>query len=177
MIIIIEGPDNAGKSTLAKRLGEELGLDVIHPGGRPKDTEAALVFCLTQGTAIAFGDVTSMIYDRITAISDDAYRARPTLSKMYREFRESINDYAAESKAFIVYCRPPLQKLLDFSTQVQKSHKDAEHVEFAKANAGAIIDRYDKMMTELKPNVIFDYTAADADAKYKFIVNSVKAKL
>ena len=76
-MIILEGPDNSGKSTLAKALSQKFNIPISHSGGPTDDIKE-----LIQRTeAILLNSDSPCIRDRIPIISDSIYgRAlhRPT---------------------------------------------------------------------------------------------------
>src|SRR4051812_3455357 len=69
MQIVLEGPDNAGKSTLAAFLSERLGIPVKHSGGPSKHPGEV------NERARAFGaDDSDLIYDRHPCVSQNLYQ-------------------------------------------------------------------------------------------------------
>jgi hypothetical protein len=173
MIIILEGPDNAGKSTLAKMLSKELSLEVIHPGGPPANIADALIRCGEQAMIFQLGEHVSFIYDRVTCISDAIYRGISSYDNVFAVFQADLSHEIAEGNIMLVYCRPPNRVVNDFSCHVTKSHETEAVVEYAKRNFDRIVFEYDELMTRLKP-VIYDYTADDAAAKYNYILRAAK---
>lgn len=103
MQIILEGPDNSGKTTLAKHLGETLGIPVKHSGGPSKFPGE--VNSRTQ----AFNEANSWgIFDRHPAISQNMYVE--ALSQLQGEKKgELVRPEHVEAfynlKPLIIYCR------------------------------------------------------------------------
>lgn len=161
MLVIVEGPDNAGKSTLAKTLSERLGFVTVHPGGKPYDYREAQLCCVVQDSRFRLAaDATqqSIIHDRITCISDYAYNDRYRF--LYMNFRNKLCDKIREGLPIVlIYCRPPFEIIQDFGRQGDgiKPHKDAAAVKFARQNIQIITERYDKLMSKL-PHIRYDYT-------------------
>lgn len=173
MIIILEGPDNAGKSTLANMLAKDLGIEVVHPGGPPANIADALIRCGEQAMIFQIGEHVSFIYDRVTCISDQIYRGRSSYLVSFALFQQDLLNEVENGNAMLVYCRPPNRVVKDFSNHVTKSHETDAVVEHAKRNVDRIIFEYDELMNVLKP-VVYDYTADDAGAKYQYILRQLK---
>lgn len=148
-MIILEGFDNSGKSTLAQKLG----LPVKHAGGPPKDfrqlttnLEEQLEYC---GKPV--------VLDRVTCISDQVYG-----NKMFDLHLQAYLKQMLKCKSSVlVYCRPPIEAILNFTDHQVKDHDTAEHLEDIKTNAIRYIDRYDQLMSTID-HIKFDYTK-DAD--------------
>lgn len=68
-MIIVEGPDSAGKTTLAERLGHDLKKTVVHSGGPPKSDQEMLYRVHT----LIYRSGHDVIYDRCPIISDPIY--------------------------------------------------------------------------------------------------------
>lgn len=173
MIIILEGPDNAGKSTLARMLAEDLKVEVVHPGGPPANIADALIRCGEQAMLFQLGESISFIYDRVTCISEPIYRGIDTHLVAFGLFQADLASEVADHNVLLVYCRPPIRVIKDFSGHVTKAHETEEVVEHAKRNIDRIIIEYDEVMARLKP-IVYDYTADDAAAKYNYILQAAK---
>lgn len=145
MAIVVEGFDNTGKSTLARYFQ----LDIKHPGPRPK-TPYEEATCL-QLQLLQAG--LPVVLDRITSISTACYgdRMEDTLLARYRQAMTRM------PRCIVVYCRPPLGKILDFSTHESKDYDTSEQEAWLKSNAVAIVGRYDRLMSTI-PHVTHDWT-------------------
>lgn len=144
MAIILEGFDNSGKSTLAG----SLTWPVVHSGPRP-ETPRDLIRNLMVQHRIVHKDI---VLDRITAISDMAYNPRPSrILSLY------LMLMAKHPKATIIYCRPPMEKILDFSQHEVKGYDDDTWIQYIQENASVIVARYDDIMSTL-PHLVFDWT-------------------
>lgn len=69
--LVLEGPDDSGKSTLAIALQEHLGCPIISIGDRPKTLQDALSYC----EEFIFRRKSGAIMDRCTPISELIYRS------------------------------------------------------------------------------------------------------
>lgn len=144
-MIILEGFDNSGKSTLANKLG----LPVKHAGGPPKDFKQ-LVANLEEQLEHCGKPV---ILDRVTCISDQVYGNKMFDSHLQAYLRQMLKC----KNTVLVYCRPPIETILNFSDHQVKAHDTEEHLEDIKSNAIKYIDRYDQLMSTID-HVKFDYT-------------------
>jgi thymidylate kinase len=144
MFIIFEGIDLSGKTTLANRMSELTGLEVVHPGGRIKD----FVDFFNRLNSLPEKDV---IFDRHPVISDLVYSCL--------EEREPKIDLAIKYtsvlflkyfKPLIIFCNPGLKKLKEQLKYLkEKPHKSKEYVNKIIAHYDTLYDFYQVTMTEL----------------------------
>jgi hypothetical protein len=156
MLIIIEGPDNSGKSTLASWLAQSLNWRMMHSGGPVKtieerDDRLNLLFKVPQ----------PVVFDRFPCISERVYG--PTLRAVDIFGDEHGQEWLRlfhSTPRCVIYCRAPLSLMLDLEHHVSKpgSGDDAKHVEAIKKNALALIHAYDRLMTE-EEHLSYDWTA------------------
>ena len=101
MIIIIEGPDGSGKTTLAKQLSQQTGWSIVHRSQPKSEEEKAQMM---QGYIDALKMGKNMIFDRCW-YSEMAYgptmRDESVISypQMY-----ALEALAAKHGALIIYC-------------------------------------------------------------------------
>lgn len=153
MIVILEGADNSGKSTLAKRLSKDLGIDAVHPGGPPKNIIEVIARCEEQSTVFGLSTEVDVIFDRVTCISDLIYRGRPEYDRIFEIFHRRLQ---TAKNLVIIYCRPSTDRLKNFDDHVQQDHEDAAVVQHAKDNVDRIISEYDGMFGVLSRKKHFD---------------------
>lgn len=144
-MIIVEGMDNTGKSTLAKLFG----LDVVHPGPAPRSYEHGIQ-CLDSQLQLCNKPI---VMDRVTCISDPIYRDRG-LQKLYEQYRLQM---LKTVHCVVVYCRPPDNVVLNNSTHKPKSYDTPKHLEDLKKNGARYLRLYDAAMRHI-PHVKYDYT-------------------
>lgn len=152
--IILEGPDEAGKSYLAQQLLQITDKSVISIGPHPRNRIAVLSFCnqfLRQITQ-------DVIMDRCTPISELVYRTAMggfvvTPNELWK-FLESAHRMA---HPVFVICMP--EKILE--PQVKADHDTPEYVERMRATFSTTLRLYSEMYDELAErgfNVIhYDY--------------------
>lgn len=142
MQIIIEGPDNSGKSTLASELSARTGLPVYRSEGKPKHKGEINERIRTKYAAL--GD--NIILDRHPCISEPIYGTfrttyDPVDPKLIQEF------YA--SRPFIIYCRGR-----DLTGHIVKDHDTPEHVEMVETHHFNICSIYDQWALQ-HANMVF----------------------
>lgn len=151
MIIVVEGPDNAGKTTLVSQLAKRLHAASVKLERLPQSDEHVL----THFSALqVIGDrlQTDVITDRFPTISDFVYgpiiRGKTPLTI-------TIAKQTWWQMAAIIYCRPPEYKLLRFNN-------DIAQMPGVEKNILKIRDGYDFFFTHNKPNlprvIEYDYT-------------------
>ena len=145
MMIAIEGPDGAGKSTLANDLGLALNRSVYHPGGPAVSEDDFRVRVTAQERA---GDV---IHDRLMAISEPIY-AGALARSTYNQVNKAA-DYWLRNLTFplyLIYCRlSSVNEMYDNIDRTAKAHKSPEHIESMRKQYHNIVDMYDRRLNEL----------------------------
>jgi len=136
-MIIVEGMDNTGKSTIAKLLGDTFQLPVVDRQGRPERDEQVIEqimsFLLLDPPAIL---------DRHPLISERVYglviRKRDIFEPplKFNFFLERL----LRDDPLIIYCRPDLARILNF-TKGQMSG--------VEETAEALVECYDDLISGL----------------------------
>lgn len=158
MAIILEGFDNSGKSTLAA----SFGLEIVHPGPRPKN-DMEVQQCLEHQLKIC-GD--PIVMDRVTAISQPCYSEHFSL-----KYHDYVMKMADTPFCIIVYCRPPLEVIQNFSRHIAKDYDDVAKTQWLFDNSERIVGNYDRYMSMI-PHIKYDYTRPDPIV-YQVIRDSV----
>jgi len=149
--VILEGPDNAGKTTLAKSLTASIPLIAYHhPGGRPDDAKHEL-HCMTNQQEILNSGPLHLI-DRITAISQQIYNPDEDLNSA----RLNALKLVLDTKPIIIYCRPSTDKLMRTSEFTWREGESTEHKEKIINNQHRFIQRYDAFMQQV-PHISYNY--------------------
>lgn len=113
-MIVVEGPDGAGKTTLVKRLSEELGLEVM-PRAVSKDAESLTKIddYITAELAKGFG---ARLYDRFALISSPFYGSLPDPTfrgEMWNiDWLRMAHWKLNRINPVIIVCLPPLEEVL-----------------------------------------------------------------
>lgn len=136
-MIIIEGPDNAGKSMLAEKLCKELGVPVIHSVRPGKDWTADDTLYHSTKQLMP----TRAILDRVYAVSEYVY-GRIIRGKTALEHRhsEALMDFYYRPY-LTIYCRPDMDTIL--------ANGDRDQMEGVIDNHRAIVEEYDLVFEEI----------------------------
>lgn len=170
MKIILEGPDNAGKTTLANRLWEICGATVLeyhHPGGRPADLNAE-VACLQEQTSLTTRPG-SMLLDRCTAISQQVYSPDEEQNIVRRAWLAD----AIKAGVLFVYCRPDTDWLMSFENFTWREGETEEFKQEIISKQHVFIERYDHIMRSI-PHIHYDYRSDTAHPIIKHIALAVE---
>lgn len=152
MRFILEGPDNAGKTSLANSIKHVLGprVDYFHPGGKPADIEAE-GHCVEEQLEALMGS-TAIIMDRCTPISQTVYNPDSQLN----DWRLHMWKRYEELDVVVIYCRPSTDKLLRVQDLTWRDGETEEHKQKIIQNQHAFVQRYDHLMQKI-PNLSYDY--------------------
>jgi len=144
-VIILEGPDGSGKSTLGHLLRRTTQLEIIHAGGPPLSVSE--VFQRARDHSKHYG---KGILDRCVPISEFVYGpirdAEPLVDK---QVLFAMIDKLAKDGWILIYCRPSDATIIKYAkTKLEesaraKAHKPEDHTRKVKERIQTIIDRYD----------------------------------
>jgi hypothetical protein len=143
MIIIFEGPDGCGKSTLIQQLHDQYGFPIFQSGG-PKTIEQ-MDLKLNHLKTLA-NESNIYLCDRVPFISEIIYS---------RSFgREPIIPESELKKYWtlpmkIVYCSTNQAIALQNMVRTYKAHKPIEHLKMVEQNHEQIFIQYEKLMITL----------------------------
>lgn len=132
MDIIIEGPDNAGKSTLAGLVKLVTGRVVIPSEGPEKYPGE-----VEERVARYQADYRDVIYDRHPCISQNIY----SVVKPCVLLEESVIEKFYKTRPLLIYCRP-LERGLE--GHVVKDHDSPEFLQSLETNYDKVVAEYDK---------------------------------
>lgn len=137
MTIIIEGPDNSGKSTLAKSLSEILTCPVVH-SERPNKG-----WGVNQTLLHSYRQLRPKraILDRVYAISEYVYGNVVRNGSALGEFHKEALLDLYQRPHLIIYCRPDIRTILDNQGRPQMKGVLEKH--------SRIVEEYDILMDEV----------------------------
>lgn len=167
MRIILEGPDNAGKTTLANKIKDRLGEEVEyrHPGGAPDSVDQEKE-CVEQ--QLNWLKAPRIILDRITPISQSVYN----YDKYLREFRaESLRRYM-QFKPLIIYCRPSTDRLLRLKDLTWRYDETELHKQKILNNQHRFVANYDIVMA-LIPSIVYNFEEPESETIVDMICRSM----
>lgn len=137
MNIVLEGPDGAGKSTLAALLAQATGMKAIQGNGPPKSKDEFYYRC------IRYLGYTNVIFDRTPFISEAVYA--PVFGRKSEIDSGLLSDFWA-TRPFVVYVRPTTRHL---ASHHKSEHETQEHFDGVVERHGAICDAYDEKMLRI----------------------------
>ncbi|XAO54147.1 thymidylate kinase [Yersinia phage vB_YenM_P744] len=152
-MIIIEGPDNAGKSVLADKISKLISWEVVHSVKITLDNYAQEdKEFMAYMNAIRHLNPERIIRDRTYAISENVYgpiiRGKSLLGVYSGRALHSL----ANTQCMIIYCRPPTKFILDNNDRDQMDGVIKNHLQLVEKydsmfsvldTAGAFVHRYD----------------------------------
>lgn len=158
-MLIFEGPDNSGKSTIASYVSHELGIPLYHFGKPPKTIDE-----LRNRIDFLLINHDRFIFDRIPLISEQVYSILRHCNMM--SILDEANTHYVHLKELnplIVYCRPSIPTMLE--GHKKKQYDSPEHIRSVEKRALELIERYDQVMNSeyLPPCWYFDYTKQEHD--------------
>jgi hypothetical protein len=138
MLIVVEGMDNTGKSTLAQHIAEKFKIVLMANKQRPRSVSEAIRYTSIVRTV---SSIFPVIVDRWAPISEPVYG--PILRG--ENLAEGISDEAD----LIIYCRPPIEVIMNYGNR--------EQMPGVIENTREIVAAYDELMSR-KHYVLYDYT-------------------
>lgn len=156
-MIILEGPDNSGKSTLANALADMFGYKVVHPGGAPKNLTDEVNMMINQRLLAE----QNIIHDRVTCLSQPVYNTLRGEFNTNRKYMPYIRQFENDANVVIIYCRPPNELVLKMDGHEHKPHETAEHFQLVQQNQRLFVAAYDALMANVN-HIHYDYTQDNA---------------
>jgi tRNA uridine 5-carbamoylmethylation protein Kti12 len=150
-MIIIEGVDNSGKTTLCNKLSEAFDLNIWIREGPVKDKRI-----LVDRIRESFLKHDDDILDRHPIISEMVYGAVIRHNNLLGDWEFNYLALLVKQNPLIIYCRPPNRKIIKFGRRKQ--------MKGVKERIYRLMDRYDWvfgviMESSLPSNLIeYDYT-------------------
>lgn len=140
-MIIIEGPDLAGKSTIGKRITNLTDREVHHYGGPPTNAKS-----INNRISHSIKHP-EKIFDRHSAVSERVYGPLRGFELMEPEQLDSV---LTSLNPLILFCDPGLDFLLNNIKYLKtKPHKEKEHVDKVKENYLKVYNSYQFVMSHL----------------------------
>lgn len=159
MAIILEGPDAAGKTTLARTLSGQFGMRLVVAGGAPKTPADVERYCKDQLKAC---EDRSAVIDRITPISHPIYNPKYRNAPNRAILDWYLNKMLERPDVIVVYCRPPIEALMRPEKHQWKDYDTEEDKQKILNNQMIYIELYDEAFEKI-PHLEYDYTVANED--------------
>lgn len=155
-MILVEGMDNSGKSTLCKKICEEFSLQMLErtppPTGPYWEARKYGLKQLNHGLG-------PKVSDRCYAISEWVYGPVVRGGIASAHGHSSIVERLLYSQHLLIYCRPPTEKIMDFG--------DRPQMEGVKELSSALLERYDWFFKNLSsanlPFLLYDWTKGEEE--------------
>jgi len=138
--VILEGPDGAGKSTLAASLARSLNREVFHSGGPPVNK-----LILEDKLDEVEQKFDTHVIDRVPHISEPIYSRVSVRRSFIPEFQ--LHDRLKRFDPIVVYCRlPQMSDMFKAIDRSKKPHKPSQHLEEVLKQYRAVVQDYDITM-------------------------------
>jgi cytidylate kinase len=167
LIIILEGPDGSGKTTLAKKIAKRFDGNRIHTGGKMYTSKefhkrVDYLITLSKGSAVNVIDrvpwISEMVYSK--ALSREPLAPEHKMLKLMKIIRQKV-----------IYCRPSTLSIDSMIVDPNKTHKSREFYETIKSNYPKIVDGYDNLFSMTLPfrHIKYDHVNDHLSKVYNFI--------
>lgn len=158
-MIIVEGIDNSGKSSLINQLAEHFKLPYAHAHRSTALTQDSIHRWQNWASACP----KTLILDRHPAISDLVY------GPIIRGGTASTPELAQSARRnnFLVFCCPSFQTIL-------ATYEDREQMEGTHQNLKKLYEAYQDLMLELEPDYVYDFTNPRA---YPALIRNLQSAL
>lgn len=147
-MIVVEGPDNSGKSTLIEQLINDFNLKKISSDrhGPPINEEDNANRVKTVLIKAIKHRRNNVIVDRFSLIGEEIYgpilRHKNLWTIAYKEKIKFMRCFKSLNP-FIIYCRPPDSFIMDLSKHIIKDYDSPSHIKNIEENQKLIIKAYD----------------------------------
>lgn len=154
MHIVLEGPDNSGKTTLGKAIKSMAFGDCTywHAGGPPKSLLEE-GDCIKQQIDMLMETHHQFVIDRVTTISQQVYNPDEQLDHIRQA---QLFCMSGLRDVVFVYCRPSTDRLLRVEDITWREEESEEHRQKIIQGLHTFVERYDTVMQRI-PCVVYDY--------------------
>ena len=149
-MILLEGCDGSGKTTLATQIAKHYETKTIHFGGSADEETLK-----TRLKSMKHGK----LYDRCPIISEIIYGG--TIRKDPKFSLEDLNEFLRKNQPLIIYCNPGLGTLLT-NKHEGRPGEDPQHISDVNENIFRIWQAYEYLMVQL-PAVRWDFRNHSTD--------------
>lgn len=142
-VIVVEGPDGAGKSHLVAKLQAFLGFETVHTGGPKTPEQLRKEVGIFESMATTPGR--EVIFDRVPQISEQVYA--PVAGRLSPLPGPVLLDSLVRMRPVVIYCRLQNEKVMRQAVSLAaKPHKPKEHLDLVLERHPEVVRRYDELM-------------------------------
>jgi hypothetical protein len=167
-MIIVEGPDGAGKSTLVKWLNEQIEDSFVTRWNIPPKTKRQLDRNLeVSWLLIKCGK--SIIQDRSPWITEPIYNALKNGTNRkctWLPYQMQLNSL----QPIIIYCRPPYEVIREHAATGSSPLDTPKYLKWIGTNIDKLIALYDSFFAPME-SFVYDWTKLDRSAKENLLQN------
>jgi len=149
-MVILEGCDGSGKTTLANQIAKHYDTKPIHFGGPADEKELK-----ERLKSMKYG----RLYDRCPVISEIVYGG--TIRKSPKFSLEDLNEFLKRNQPLIIYCNPGLGTLLT-NLHEGRPEEDPKHISKVNENIFKLCQAYEYLMIQL-PVIKWDFRNHSTD--------------
>jgi energy-coupling factor transporter ATP-binding protein EcfA2 len=165
-MVIVEGPDGSGKSTLVQWLHEQLKDSKVVRWNDPPENEKQLgqnLMC--SGIMMKYGD--NVIQDRSPWVTDPIYKTVEIGSKnmgTWAHYQAKL----IEIQPVLIYCRPPDSVITRHAKTGSSPPDNPKYLSWIGNNIEKLIFFYDQFFGSLRP-LVYDWTKSEGILKAAFV--------
>lgn len=153
-MLIVEGPDGSGKSTLVKTLQIMFDIPTVVQWNKPPKTADELAANLKRSKNLV---KTPVIQDRIPWITEPIYDTIKNGTKNISTWFYYLTGTAL-FHSHIVYCRPPNEVIEEHCGEPSSSCDSLEYLKWVSDNYAGLVILYDAFMEQIRPAITYDWT-------------------
>jgi len=157
-MIIIEGPDGSGKSTLIKNILQQLdGFKVVAWNDPPKNAEQLAKNLHRSKDLVRSGQL--VIQDRTPWITEPIYdvaKNGPDKLPTWRYYQAGLTLL----RSTLIYCRPPDDVIKKHAVTGSSPPDTPAYLKWIEGNIDDLVNLYDAFMEPIRP-MIYDWTKPD----------------
>lgn len=167
MRFVLEGPDNSGKTTLARELADNVPATTYFMAGDPPRDWNHEQECVKQQRDILAANA-SILMDRVTCISQMVYNPDESL----RVYRLKGLSEILKMGAILVFCRPSSERLSRTDEFTWREGETEEHRQKIIQNQMTFVARYDRLMANF-PCLMYDFESSSAATLRALMIESL----
>ncbi|MCK4960814.1 MAG: hypothetical protein KAT00_15480 [Planctomycetes bacterium] len=159
-MIVVEGPDGSGKSTLVAELQEMFGFDVVRWNKPPKSAEELAHNLRTSKDLIK----TEVIQDHIPWITEPIYDVAKNgadRAATWFHYQTAVTLF----RSTLIYCRPPMRVIQKHAGDRSSPCDTADYLAWVERNCEDLVGLYDLFMSAVRPAITYDWTRREDKAK------------